>query len=272
MSVANETGHEPPTAADRTATRVAELSYFFPAHNEAENIEALVAEALESPAHARGALRDHLRRRRQPRRHRRARRRARRQAPRDGPRGPPRGEPGLRRRAAQRDFMPSRYPLVAFTDGDRQFRLVDLGRLLARIEEPIAAGSQAPGRRRRVSHQARRSGHPARLRPPLPARAADLLPASRPGCRLRLQALPPRGPRGHPPRIRRRVPLRRAADQGPGAAEDGWWRSACPTTRAWPAAHRGQIRRWCCAPCATSGDCEFGCGSTDPRRFGAASQ
>ena len=45
MSVANEPATAAVTAA-RT-TRVAELSYFFPAHNEAENIEALVAEALE---------------------------------------------------------------------------------------------------------------------------------------------------------------------------------------------------------------------------------
>ena len=119
--------------------------------------------------------------------------------------------------ALRTGFHASRFPLVAFTDGDRQFRLVDLGRLLTRIEEPIAARKcQAPGRRRGVSHQARRSGHPPRLRPPLPARAADLLPAARPGCRLRLQALPPRGARARAAGIRRRVPLRRAADQGPG--------------------------------------------------------
>ncbi len=34
------------------------------------------------------------------------------------------------------------YPLVAFTDGDRQFRLADLGRLLTRIDEPIAQGGE----------------------------------------------------------------------------------------------------------------------------------
>ncbi len=34
-------------SADATRPRVPALSFFFPAHNEAENIEALVAEALE---------------------------------------------------------------------------------------------------------------------------------------------------------------------------------------------------------------------------------
>ena len=37
----------PAAPVSTAATRVPELSYFFPAHNEAENIEALVAEALE---------------------------------------------------------------------------------------------------------------------------------------------------------------------------------------------------------------------------------
>ena len=48
MSLANDLAS--PATATATATfspRVAELSYFFPAHNEAENIEALVVEALE---------------------------------------------------------------------------------------------------------------------------------------------------------------------------------------------------------------------------------
>jgi glycosyltransferase involved in cell wall biosynthesis len=122
------------------ATRVAELSYFFPAHNEAENIEALVAEALDvlptladrfeiicvddGSRDATGALADEL----------------------------AAGHPETVRAvhhdvnlgygaALRSGFRSSRFQLVAFTDGDRQFRLVDLGRLLTRIEQPVAAGA-----------------------------------------------------------------------------------------------------------------------------------
>jgi glycosyltransferase involved in cell wall biosynthesis len=114
--------------------RVAALSFFFPAHNEAENIEALVAEALEAlPALAEtfeiiavddgskdgtGALADRL-----------------------ATEHPQvrvvhhvvnRGYGG----ALRSGFAASRYPLVAFTDGDRQFRIADLGHLLTRMAEP----------------------------------------------------------------------------------------------------------------------------------------
>jgi hypothetical protein len=37
----------------------------------------------------------------------------------------------------------SQYELVAFTDGDRQFRLVDLGRLLDRLARPVSATDPA---------------------------------------------------------------------------------------------------------------------------------
>ena len=50
---------------EATRARVAALSFFFPAHNEAENIEALVAEALAAAAQAGRRVRDHRRRRRQ---------------------------------------------------------------------------------------------------------------------------------------------------------------------------------------------------------------
>jgi hypothetical protein len=33
-------------------------------------------------------------------------------------------------------FGASRFPLVCFTDGDRQFRIADLGRLIARMDQP----------------------------------------------------------------------------------------------------------------------------------------
>jgi glycosyltransferase involved in cell wall biosynthesis len=123
--------------------RVAELSYFFPAHNEAENIEPLVNEALEVlPTLARRfeiiAVDD---------------------GSRDGT-----GElaerlakqhPDLVRvvhhatnqgygAALRSGFGASRYGLVAFTDGDRQFRLADLGALLKRVGQPVSATDHAP--------------------------------------------------------------------------------------------------------------------------------
>ncbi|MGZ3641534.1 MAG: glycosyltransferase family 2 protein [Candidatus Limnocylindrales bacterium] len=112
--------------------RVAALSYFFPAHDEAENIEALVAEALEAlPRLAEqyeiiavddgsrdgtGELADRL----------------------------AAAHPGIvlavhheRNQgygaALRSGFRAARHPLVAFTDGDRQFRVADLGRLLGRL-------------------------------------------------------------------------------------------------------------------------------------------
>ena len=114
--------------------RVASLSYFFPAHNEAENIEPLVDEALAAlPALAERfeiiAVDD---------------------GSRDGT-----AEIADRLAAAHPDvvrvvhhgvnqgygaalrsgFAAARYPLVCFTDGDRQFRIADLGRLLARVRD-----------------------------------------------------------------------------------------------------------------------------------------
>jgi glycosyltransferase involved in cell wall biosynthesis len=130
-----------PEAAPQSSVpdeRVEELSYFFPAHNEAENIEPLVAEALEVlPALARrfeiiaiddgsrdgtAELADRLAVR----------------------------HPGQVRvvhhatnqgygAALRSGFGASRYGLVAFTDGDRQFRLADLRALLERAELPVSA-------------------------------------------------------------------------------------------------------------------------------------
>ncbi len=114
--------------------RVPRLSYFFPAHNEEANIEALVAEALDAlPTLAEtfeiiavddgskdrtGEIADrlaaehpdivravHLR--------------------------PNRGYGG----ALRAGFEASRYELLAFTDGDRQFRVADIGRLTARMAQ-----------------------------------------------------------------------------------------------------------------------------------------
>lgn len=117
--------------------RVPALSYFFPAHNEAANIEGLVREALVVLP----TLADRFEI----------------IAVNDGSRD---GTHEIAERLAQRDpdtvrvvhhqsnqgygaalrtgFRSSRYELVCFTDGDRQFKLVDLGRLLDRAGTPDA--------------------------------------------------------------------------------------------------------------------------------------
>lgn len=115
------------------ADRVDALSYFFPAHDEAENIGALVEEALrELPRLARtfeiiavddgsrdgtGELADRL----------------------------AAAHPGVVRvvhhatnlgygAAVRSGLAAARHPLICFTDGDRQFRVADIGRLLARLD------------------------------------------------------------------------------------------------------------------------------------------
>ena len=120
--------------------RVARLSFFFPAHNEEANIEGLVDEALESlPAIAETfeiiavndgsrdrtrAIADELTAR----------------------------HPGVVRAihhptnlgygaALRSGFSAARYELVAFTDGDRQFRVEDIGRLTARLADAGADGA-----------------------------------------------------------------------------------------------------------------------------------
>lgn len=111
--------------------RVAALSFFFPAHNEAENIEALVAEALEELP----KLADEFEV----------------IAIDDGSRD---ATPEIADRLAAGDarirvihhavnqgygaavrsgLRAARYDLVCFTDGDRQFRIADLSRLLDRM-------------------------------------------------------------------------------------------------------------------------------------------
>ncbi len=112
--------------------RLARLSYFFPAHNEEANLEGLVTEAIETlPAFAEtfeivivddgsrdatGRIADEL----------------------------AAAHPGIVRAvhhstnlgygaALLSGFRAARHDYVAFTDGDRQFRVIDLGRLIDRI-------------------------------------------------------------------------------------------------------------------------------------------
>jgi glycosyltransferase involved in cell wall biosynthesis len=112
--------------------RVARLSYFFPAHNEEANVRELVVEAVETlptladdfeiivvddgSRDATGAIADEL----------------------------AAAHPGVVRAvhhptnlgygsALLSGFRAARHDLVAFTDGDRQFRVADLGRLTDRL-------------------------------------------------------------------------------------------------------------------------------------------
>ena len=142
------------------------------------------------------------------------------------------GQPGLRR-CAPSGLRAARYPLVCFTDGDRQFRVADLGRLLERMSQP-ADSTGADARRGR---RATASGAPTRPSGSAYARAYRWLPAAvlraaGPRRRLRLQAVPARGARGRPARVRRRVPVGGAAHQARALAAAASSRWACPTTRA----------------------------------------
>ncbi len=125
-------------ASGSTASRVAELSFFFPAHNEEANLEALVDEALVAlPALAEKfeiiavddgsrdrtpAIADEL-----------------------AARHPDtfrvvHHPTNLGYGAALRSgFQAARFGLIAFIDGDRQFKVADVGRLTERL-----AGADAP--------------------------------------------------------------------------------------------------------------------------------
>jgi len=116
-----------------TRPRVPALSFFFPAHNEAENIEGLVAEALEvlptlTDAFEIIAVDDGSKD--------------------DTPRLADElaaAHPEVRvvhhevnkgyGAALRSGFRAARYELVCFLDGDRQFKVADLGRLIDRLNE-----------------------------------------------------------------------------------------------------------------------------------------
>lgn len=129
--------------------RVPRLSYFFPAHDEAANLEALVEEALATlPTLAETfeiiAVDDGSRDETGPIADRLAG-----------------AHPDIVRAvhhptnlgygaALRSGFRAARYELVCFTDGDRQFRVADLGRLLERRAAPDAPDIVAGFRMRRA--------------------------------------------------------------------------------------------------------------------------
>jgi glycosyltransferase involved in cell wall biosynthesis len=125
------------SASGSTARRVKELSFFFPAHNEEANLEALVDEALGAlPALAdrfeiiavddgsrdrSPAIADEL------------------AAKHAGAFRVVHHPTNLGYGAALRSgFRAARYELIAFIDGDRQFRVADVGRLTERLAAPDA--------------------------------------------------------------------------------------------------------------------------------------
>ncbi|MEO7663569.1 MAG: glycosyltransferase family 2 protein, partial [Candidatus Limnocylindrales bacterium] len=113
--------------------RVPELSYFFPAHNEEANLRGLVEEALATlPAIADAfeiVIVDDGSRDATPRI-------ADELAAADGRVRAVHHERNMGYGAALRTgFAASRHELIAFTDGDRQFKVADLGRLTARYAE-----------------------------------------------------------------------------------------------------------------------------------------
>lgn len=124
------------TATDRTApARVERLSYFFPAHNEADNLAGLVEEALatlptladtfeiiavdDGSRDATASIAEAL------------------AAQHPGIVRLVRHPVNLGYGAALRSgFGAAQYELIAFTDGDRQFKVADIGRLTARLLAP----------------------------------------------------------------------------------------------------------------------------------------
>jgi glycosyltransferase involved in cell wall biosynthesis len=126
-----------PSPEAPAAARVPRLSYFFPAHNEEANLEALVEEALatlpsiadtfeiiavdDGSTDGTAGIADRL----------------------------AAASPGVVRvihhpvnrgygGALRSGFEAARYELLCFTDGDRQFKVADLARLTARMAEPDA--------------------------------------------------------------------------------------------------------------------------------------
>ena len=142
-----------PMTSDAAApTRVAAPVLLLSGPQRGGQPRGLVAEALEVLPDPRRHVRDHRRRRRLARRHAGASPTS---SPRPSRRRPGRPPPDQSRYGAalRSGFGASRYELVAFTDGDRQFKVADLGRLTERLAAAgrsrtswSATGSSAPTR------------------------------------------------------------------------------------------------------------------------------
>lgn len=138
------------------------LSYFFPAHDEAANVESIVAEALEVlPGMARrfeiicvddgstdgtGAIADRL----------------------------ALAHPDVVRVvhhprnmgygwAVRSGLSAARFPLICFTDGDRQFRVADVARLVRRLALPAEGDDTDRGPDVVAGYRIRRADPPVRL-------------------------------------------------------------------------------------------------------------
>ena len=238
------------------AGRVAELSFFFPAHNEAENIEALVDEALtELPKladefeiiavddgvegrHA-GAIADRLAAE-HPRCGWFTTRSTAATAGRCAVASPP---PAIARRLHRR-----RPPVQ-----DRRSRAA--ARAHGQVRQARRGG--------RLPDETRRSVHPLGLRPRLPIRAAHLLRPRVARRRLRVQAVPARGPRGHPARVAAAAFL--SAElliklKQRGRTDRRGRRAALPAHCR--VSSRRETQGGDCARSAISGGCVFDCGPT----------
>ena len=132
-----------------TPARVARLSYFFPAHNEEANLQGLVEEALATlPSLAETfeiiAVDDGSR-----------------DATASLAEALAQLHPGVVRlvrhpvnlgygAALRSGVVAARYEFIAFTDGDRQFKVADIGRLTARLAAPDAPDAVAGFRIKRA--------------------------------------------------------------------------------------------------------------------------
>ena len=150
--------------------------------------------------------------------------------------------------ALRSGFTAARYDLIAFTDGDRQFKVADIGRLTARLAEPDAPDVVLGFRIKRADAAIRIA-----LRADLSPRQSHVLRP--PGDRRRrgLQAVPASGPRGRP-RSSRTAPSSRPSCSSscarPGAPSS---RSGCRTIHGRPGPRPARGRRSSCEPCVTSG-------------------
>ena len=127
------------------------------------------------------------------------------------------------------------------------------------------AAARPAGCRHRLPDQAGRPAHPDALRQELPAGQPDLLRPPGDRRRLRLQAVPARGARRDPGRVRRRLPLGRAAHQAPGRGRTVVEVGVPALSRGRPARRPAREPRSSSGPSATSGCSGCACGRRPER-------